>query len=345
MDRELTLATPQEEEAKIEQTEESSLNNEQTEQDNEQNDTGSDNDEQKYDLVWDNDEINEEDIFNEPTDYAEHNDEQEELDSKDNEQLETQNNDHNQTEDKKEKFILKHRGKEIEIDSIDELIALAQKGLDYEFKMSRIKPFRQAIDIIEKTGLELSDIKALADAKQGKKEALEYLANKYGIELGSDDIDDLFEEDEKNKEDYQPEIDSNVDPVKEIWEEYATSNPDKAGKVLSIWNELDPSFQQELWNPQTFQAFIGSVETGEFEQVYPKAIKIKALNPSISWIKAYLMASKDIIEPKEPKEPKQNVKRKETTKRSVVKNQYDDYDSVWNADIPLEELEKQIFNS
>lgn len=244
---------------------------------------------------------------------------------------------------------LKHKGREIYVKSEDEAIVLMQKGLDYEFKMSRIKPFRQAIDIIEKTGLEPADIKALADIKEGKQEALEYLANKYNIKLADDDYDfedDFFEEDnKKEKQKYEPEVEQKQDnPVIDFWNEFSKTYPKESGKVLDTYNQMEEGFQQEIMSDvNLFKAFVGSVLSGEFDEVYPETVKLKALNPSISWIDAYVSIASNIVKPQqEQKEPTTAVQKKQTKKRTVV-NKYDDYDKVWDDNVSLEELEKQIF--
>lgn len=334
MDEKLTLATPQVEDANVNtETEPTTIGSEDealatTPQVEESQEQEQNQEVDEYDKVWD-DNDNSEFNLDEPVEEDEPTEESEP------EQLE-----------QKQTYTLKHKGKEIEVDSIDELVALAQKGLDYEFKMTRIKPFRQAIDIIEKTGIEPSDVKALADIKEGNKDALEYLGSKYGIDTGSkdEDIDNIFNDNkESEKQQYQPEIQNSTDPVKDYWEEYSKNRPDVAGKIVSYWDELDPTFQQELWKQEVFPSFVQSVESGEFDKVYPRAIKAKALNPAISWLQAYVSSAQDIIQPKEQKEPTGSVQRKETKKRSVVKNNYEDYDAVWNEDSSIEELEKQLF--
>lgn len=336
MEDKLTLATPQVEDANVNtETEPEETGSEKdTLAPTPQVEDGQEQEQNKeideYDKVWDD----EDDSEFEPEETTEDKEPTEELESE-----------QEQESNEKQSYTLKHKGKEIEIDSIEELITLAQKGLDYEFKMTRIKPFRQAIDIIEKSGLEPSDVKALADIKNGNKEALDYLGSKYGIDTGSkdEDIDNIFDEQEPVKDTYEPVVQTNTDPVKEYWEEYSKNKPDIAGKIVSYWDDLDPTFQQELWKQDVFPAFIQSIESGEFDKVYPRAIKAKALNPAISWLQAYVSSAQDIIQPKEQKEPTGSVNRKETKKRSVVKNDYDEYDAVWNENSSLDELEQQLF--
>jgi len=236
---------------------------------------------------------------------------------------------------------LKYRGKEIWVKTEEEAIELMQKGLDYSFKMNKIKPLRNIASIIEESGLEPEDVKALADAKQGKAEAIKYLANKFGIETEYED--DIFSEEEPTGEEYKPEV-QQEDPIKEYYSDLTRRDPELAGKVSKVWDTLDETFKVELYNPEVFPAFVGSIQTGEFEQVLPEAVKIKALNPALSWIQAYQYAVQNVgsIENK-TQEPSSVVKPKRPQKqRKRMKTIEETYDEIWNNK-SLEELEKEIF--
>ena len=237
---------------------------------------------------------------------------------------------------------LKYRGKEIWVRTEDEAIELMQKGLDYSFKMNKIKPLRNIASIIEEAGITPEDVKALADAKNGKAEAIKYLANKFGIELESED--DIFSEEEPTSTNYKPEV-QEEDPIKEFYTDLTQRDPELAGKVSKIWDTIDDTFKVELYKPDVFPAFVGSVQTGEFEQVLPEAVKIKALNPALSWLQAYQYASQNISpvqrqvsEPTDTVKPKKTVKTKR--KRKTIEETYDE---IWNSK-SLEELEKELFN-
>jgi hypothetical protein len=331
MDKELTLATPEVQDANVnsettEETLEPATPQEEEASNIEENAENIEEPADEYDEIWNSDEEIE------PEELVQNEEPEEES---------------IEEESKPEGILvtkpLKYKGKEIYPKDEDEIIALAQKGLDYEFKMNRIKPFRKAIDIIEKSGLEPDDIQALADAKSGKAEALKYLASRFNIELEPTD-EFSFEEEQKQQPSYQPQVDNNVDEVKEWFEEFSKQEPQIAGQVLNIWNELDDSFKAELYNPQVFPAFVGSVKTGEFDKVYPELIKYKALNPSVRWLDAYVAIANQLVqtENNKPKEPTGKVVRKQPKKRSVVNNK-DDYDSIWDDNTPIEELERKLF--
>lgn len=241
------------------------------------------------------------------------------------------------------KPFLKFKGKEIPIDSEEELINLAQKGFKLESEMSRIKPYKRIIDVIESNGITEEELVALTDFKKGNKEALSFFKSKYGIKdepkKSSSFIDEMFEDKEEkkaeSKTDYKPQVVPN-DPVKEYFTEVAQSNPALSGKVVEIVNEIEPSFYRELYSPDVFPAFVEHVANGMFEKVYPYALKTKNANPTISWLVAYNKGV-DIVTGKT-----QQVKQKETpagvsipkpaSPASNSSKPSDDYARIWEDD-------------
>jgi hypothetical protein len=231
---------------------------------------------------------------------------------------------------------LKYKGKEIFVNNEDEAIALMQKGLDYEVKMSKLKPLRGIAKIVEESGIEQEDIQALADAKQGKAEALEYLAKKFGLERAGANDDDLgiFDEEEPKANDYKP-VAPQEDPIKEILVSVSERDPELYGRVVKTFDELDPTFQQEVYDPRIFPLFVGSVASGEWDKTYPIAVKIKAVNPALSWLQAYQAAAQEVVQlDKQKKEPPKRKRSRKPAKRNV------EYDDLWDKD--LDELEKEL---
>jgi len=295
----------------------------------------------EYDEVWekDLDEIDISELSNEPTDEKAT---EEPVEKKDEKADVGSEEESNEPQGLVITRPLKYRGKEIWVRTEDEAIELMQKGLDYSFKMNKIKPLRNIASIIEEAGITPEDVKALADAKNGKAEAIKYLANKFGIELEPED--DFFSEEEPTGADYKPEV-QEEDPIREFYSDLTQRDPELAGKVSKIWDTLDDTFKVELYKPDVFPAFVGSVQTGEFEQVLPEAVKIKALNPALSWLQAYQYAvqnispvQRQVSEPTETVKPKKTVKTK--TKRKTIEETYDE---IWDNK-SLEELEKEIFS-
>lgn len=234
---------------------------------------------------------------------------------------------------------IKYKGKLITIDDKEEAYALMQKGFKLEQEMSKIKPYKRMIAVIEDAGINEEDIQALADLKSGKKEALNYFASAYGV--------DVF--DIGNKE-YKPEVkeikEENADELEEYFRELGEDNPELAGKVASVYNELPDEFKVEVYKPNIFQAFVNSVETGEFDKVYPIALKYKTLNPAVSWRDAYAYGASKVLgnEELEEKEVKEPSKELETPKEERNIDNWDsEYDRVWEDDEYFRNLEKELF--
>ncbi len=238
--------------------------------------------------------------------------------------------------------VLKYKGREIPIDSEEELIALAQKGFKLENEMSKIKPFKAYMNIINDSNISVEDVKAYSDAISGNEQAKQYLAQKLGLQSTSqgNNFFDEVDDEKQSAGEYKPEVPS-IDPVGEYFASITEENPEVAGKISSIYGELEDEFKMEVYNPQVFPLFATSVANGEFERLYPFTIKERMSNPALSWLQAYQMAGKKYgiqdetneVPPKSTKIPKRN-----TTKRKISNNTYD---SAFEMD--TKELEDKLF--
>jgi len=244
--------------------------------------------------------------------------------------------------------VLKFKGREIPVESAEEMINLAQKGLKLEIEMSKIKPKKRLLQLIEQSNLTEEHISAFADVMKGNREALEYIARQAGIEFRNEETG-FFEDEEKpaGTNSYKPDV-PKVDPVKEYWETFTRENPGQSAKVLEAYEELDESFKEEIYKPNVFEAFVGSVVSGEFDEVYPVAVKIKAGNPAMTWLQAYGQAvmrtggEKRTEEVKEP--PKTVAVPKSTVKTSRPVKEKDIENRVWNDSEYEKELLNKLFN-
>jgi hypothetical protein len=243
--------------------------------------------------------------------------------------------------------VLKYKGREIPIDSEEEMISLAQKGFKLENEMTKIKPLKPFIKLVDE-GLTLEVAKAAVDLMNGNQGALAYLKQAAGIEdSGADDsFFGLDEGESKGKKDYKPETPS-TDPVAEFFSSYSEENPSVAGKVTEVYADIPDEFKQEVYNPSVFPAFVNSIEIGEFEKVYPYAMKMRTMNPALTWMQAYVMAGKKIAEgtmedqtkAKEPPKSVEQPKGENTQKRDINKL---NYDAAFDMD--LSDLEDKLFS-
>jgi len=240
-----------------------------------------------------------------------------------------------------DKPVLKYKGQDIPIDSEEELIALAQKGFSYESEMSNIKPHKKALKAIE--GVPLEVLQAVRDLNDGKAEAINYLNEVYGIQPVEAADDDSYFGDDKpaEKSAYRPEVKAD-DPVKDFWESYSQNNMQMAAKVSDVYAQLDSSFQTEVYAPGKFEAFVQSVSTGEFEKVFPLAIKTKSLNPGLTWIQAYAHAAQNGL-PQTPPTVPAGVQTPESSIPTVSVGSQDKADRVWNDPDYFDEVGKKLF--
>ena len=246
--------------------------------------------------------------------------------------------------------ILKFKGKEVPVSSPEEMIALAQKGLKLEIEMQKIKPKKRMLAMIDSAGISAEEIQALADLKSGKPEAIKYLAKTTGVDVES--MFDPYNEEKTNADDYRPQV-NEENPLKEFWDEYVKEKPKEAGIVVSTLNDLDETFKAEISNPDIFPKFVEAVELGEFEKAYPYAIKIKASNPSASWLQAYSLAVAQMIQnqgaPVAEKKPDAGSKSTATTIPKSKKapsrkpREKDVVDKIWADDKYAEEAWQKVF--
>jgi len=249
-----------------------------------------------------------------------------------------------------DKPMLKFKGKEIPIDSADELINLAQKGFLLETEMSNIKPKKKLLKIID--GIPLEVLQAVADLNSGKKEAIDYLKSEYGIEdsRSSSEESSLWGSDNEEpapeqKPTYTPSVKED-DPVAEFFNEFTAANPVAGAKVNEVYTSLDESFKAEVYDAKVFPVFVKAVESGEFETVYPLAMKEKVLNPAITWIQAYGLATQKMQSGEQPPaitEPPVDTTLPKTVDSQRHISDNDAADRVWNDPEYFKELEAKLF--
>jgi len=238
--------------------------------------------------------------------------------------------------------VLKYKGREIPIDSEEELIALAQKGFKLENEMTKIKPFKAYMNIINDSGISVEDVKAYGDAISGNEQAKQYLAQKLGLQSTSQESSFFEEVDDKKQSvgDYKPEVPEH-DPVGEYFASITEESPEVAGKISSVYGELEDEFKMEVYNPQVFPLFATSVANGEFERLYPFTIKERMNNPALTWLQAYQMAGKKYGTQEQQNDvpPKStSIPKNKSTQRKLNRNTYD---SAFEMD--TKELEDRLF--
>lgn len=155
----------------------------------------------------------------------------------------------------------KANGKTYKIDDPDDLIALAQQGLNYNQKMAAIKPSLKIVRALQERGIEsLEQLGELLDLHDKKPEAIAALVQKSGIDTYQ------LEEQAKN---YVPSVPQVNDQLFEF-EQTAKSlegNP-HFGTVVSHLQTYDEQTRQEIFTkPHLLSVLTDHVANGYYDQI------------------------------------------------------------------------------
>jgi len=287
----------------------------------------------EYDEVWSKENVSLEEAFdNSQTENNENKDQNVDDDvSIDNVQTEQPK----QTETKQEsnnEYItltkpLKYRGKEIYPKTEDELIELAQKGLDYSFKMNKIAPYRELIDVSVKYNVNATQLE-------------EILSNMNNVESEPIVDESIFDSDNQDQS-FGP-----VDAYQEVMPILERQNKQLASKVNNIYRNIDDAFKYELNDRKVFEAFVGSISSGEFERVYNKVVEAKKANPFMTWLETYSNVANGVQLNKQTLEPGDAIQQQHNKKGRNLPNQNktikEQYNEVWEKELSIDQLEKLL---
>ncbi len=237
--------------------------------------------------------------------------------------------------------VLKYKGRDVPIDSEEEAINLMQKGFKLESEMSKIKPMKGMISILQDGNISVEDLTTFKDALSGNEGAKTALANKLGLR-SQEESNDFFSEDvteKKAEEVYKPDV-KTEDPVSSYFAELTETQPEVAGKVSQVYSDIEDEFKLEVYTPQVFPMFATSIASGEFDRLYPIAIKMRLGNPGLTWLQAYQLAGEKQgkVEEKTVVPPKSTgIPRGTSPKRTSG----DSYERAWDMD--TKDLEAKLF--
>lgn len=155
----------------------------------------------------------------------------------------------------------KANGKTYKIDDPDDLIALAQQGLNYNQKMAAIKPSLKIVRALQERGIEsLEQLGELLDLHDKKPEAIAALVQKSGIDTYQ------LEEQAKN---YVPSVPQVNDQLFEFEQTAKSleSNP-HFGTVVNNLQTYDEQTRQEIFTkPHLLSVLTDHVANGYYDQI------------------------------------------------------------------------------
>lgn len=171
------------------------------------------------------------------------------------------------------KHKVKANGSEFDF-TVDELVTLAPKAMDYTKKMQEIAPWRKTISALQENELGQDDVNLMIEAIKGDKDAITSLIKKAGI--------DTLELDTEAELEYTPKdygLSENQLDIRDI--ESKISNDVEYVKTTNVVNnEWDSASQQELFKqPAMIEALHIDVKSGVYDVVSKMATKQKLLNP------------------------------------------------------------------
>lgn len=84
----------------------------------------------------------------------------------------------------------KANGREIQITKPEDMISLAQKGLNYVKNMTELKPIKQLNALLNQHGITQEDLGLLIELKQNKPEAIAKIVKESGVDIYGLDVDE-----------------------------------------------------------------------------------------------------------------------------------------------------------
>jgi hypothetical protein len=174
-------------------------------------------------------------------------------------------------EQKSEMYKIKASDMELDL-TLDELKALASKGIDYTKKTQTLAPWRKTISALQESGLGDSDVNLMIDVLKGDKEAIAEVLKRTKVdplELDTDKVE--YVPKSYGKDDTQLAIDDVVNEIKKDKEFEVT-----AKVVDEVWDSV--SRQAMAKNPSLIRGLHEEIKMGRYEIVAPIAMKMKTMD-------------------------------------------------------------------
>lgn len=233
-------------------------------------------------------------------------DEEEETDEADEVTEESDGADDSQPEDEEKEpkaepvsTSYKVKANQMEFDlSVDELVKLAPKALDYTKKMQEIAPWRKSISALKESGMGEQDVNLMIDVLKGDKAAIAevlkrtqvdpldldteakeaYVPNQYGTDETTAQIEDIVSQIRR-----EPEYMITEQVIDETWDS-------KSRNIIAK-------------NPDMIMGLHLDVKSGVYQQIAPMALKMKALDGGrLADVEYYIEAGREFYAKQAPVE-------------------------------------------
>ena len=162
-------------------------------------------------------------------------------------------------------------GKEFQVDNADDVISLMQKGIDYNIKMSTLKPALKMVKALEAHGITQEDLGLLIDIHNRKPEAIASLVKQADI--------DLYSVDEDSVDRYAP-TDAQITDEEYEFQNVISSisaSPRYADVMQFVANSTVADKQEVYSHPQILTSLVEHAQLGIFDKVMAEVDKLQLL--------------------------------------------------------------------
>lgn len=162
-------------------------------------------------------------------------------------------------------------GKEFQVDNADDVISLMQKGIDYNIKMSTLKPALKMVKALEAHGITQEDLGLLIDIHNRKPEAIASLVKQADI--------DLYSVDDESVDRYAP-TDAQITDEEYEFQNVISSisaSPRYADVMQFVANSTVADKQEVYSQPQILKSLVEHAQLGIFDKVMAEVDKLQVL--------------------------------------------------------------------
>lgn len=289
----------------------------------------------KEDDNIEDEETEDESDIEQPEDESES--ETEDTSEQDDEETDTEDETKDSETETKSGKTIKYKGTEIFLND-EELVMMAQKGMDYTRKTQDLAKYRQYIEMIEETGLSLEDFATLNAAKSGDKSALATIMKKNGVDVFDIDTEQV----------YTPKIVERNYALEDVIE--TIKSDEVNGKKIDQYISMVPQSAKDLFikNPNVLRGLYEDQRSGIADKLMPDVIKEMAINPDADFVETYRAVGERILlkSQKEETTSQKPDANRDTKKKATIskrnKSSIKEHQDVWTDDALYEAMKRKV---
>ncbi|EKQ8056005.1 hypothetical protein P6X57_000745 [Campylobacter coli] len=207
------------------------------------------------------------------------------------------------------RYKIRADGQDLEF-TLDELIKLAPKAMNYTKKMQQIAPFRRTISALEENQVSEDEINQFIEMRNGNAVAISNFLRSKNMNIN--DIDNISDDEvsgyKANK--YGREHTRLDDIVEDI------KSSEHYNKLVDYVSQLDPRSKEIIQRqPETLNILINEMASGHFDRIKAEASKKALLYGSKKADLEYYIDSANALYDSQRKEYEATVKNKQTEQK------------------------------